>query len=91
MLAAMTVTPFIFSSLAARLFNKLTRYLLVPGLSGLNNATNLHHLTPHSWMPLLLILYTSTCRFAARHRDRSVTTDYYDITSPYVLRRSANI
>jgi len=37
-----------------------------------NNATNLHHLTPHS-MP-----------HCPQHRDHDITTDYCDITSPYV-------
>jgi len=37
-----------------------------------NNATDLHHVTSHKR------------RVAPQHRDRNVTTDYCDVTSPYV-------
>jgi len=38
---------------------------------------NLHHLTSHSVHRVAL---------ARQHRDRNVTTDYCDVTSPYVWR-----
>ena len=40
-----------------------------------NNATNLHHFTSHS---------TRTVRHVAHNSDRTVTTGYCDVTSPYV-------
>ena len=36
-------------------------------------------------------IFTTVCHFAPQHRDHNVTTDYCDVTSPYVQRTSWDI